>query len=141
MPLEQVSLGRSGLRLSQLGIGTGTGAADCQSRQSKQDPEALAALLVAASHLGVTWWDTSDDYDTHRHVRCAISQVERTGVQISSKTHAATELTALRAVERALAELGLEHIDLFFLHDVDDPAEIARRSGAMAGLLKARQEG
>ena len=124
-----------------MGIGTGTSKRGFESIQAQQRPDALAALLLAAHQEGITWWDTSDDYGTHAHLRLALAEVARESVQVSTKSHAATADGVRHAVERALFELGLEWIDLFFMHDVDDPAEIAARRGALEGLQRARDEG
>lgn len=137
----RVQLGVCDLSLSRMGFGTGTSKFELESHQSRQDPEQLAGLLLAAHSHGITWWDTSDNYATHPHVALALSGVDRASVQISTKTHARTEAEARRAVEQALRELGTGSIDLFFMHDVDDPAEIPDRRGAFEGLLAAKAEG
>jgi aryl-alcohol dehydrogenase-like predicted oxidoreductase len=61
-------LGRSGLTVSTLCFGTGY----------MSGPVAAGArLLTRAYELGVTFWDTSDDYGTHPHVARALRDVGR----------------------------------------------------------------
>lgn len=139
--LPQVRLGRCNVHVSALGIGTGTYGFGCQSRQSVMTHEDLGGILRYAYEHGITWWDTSDDYGTHPHVRAGLAGVPRPAVQISTKSHAATAAEARRSVELALAEIGVAKLDLFFMHDMDDPAEPERRRGAFRELCRARDEG
>lgn len=127
------------LKVSALGIGTGTYGGGFQSRQSRMTPNALGGLLKEALEQGISWWDTSDDYDTHRHVKAGLEGVDRARVQISTKSHCATAPEAQRSLEAALAELGA--VDLFFMHDMDDPTELKRRRRAYDWLRDARDRG
>ncbi len=136
-----VVLGRSGLVFPRLGIGTGTSGFACQSRQSGQRPEELSRILLAAHELGVSWWDTSDDYGTHPHLAMALGVVGRESVRVSTKTHARTADQAGRSIALALQELRVSCIDLFFLHDLDSPEELEGRRGALETLLKAKAQG
>jgi len=127
--------------VSVLGIGTGTFGFGYQSRQSRQAPAQLGALLRHAYDRGLTWWDTSDDYGTHAHVRAGLLGLDRGRVQLASKTHAATADAARRSLDLALDELGVDYLDLYFLHDVDEPGELERRAGAFEALCAARDAG
>ena len=136
-----VVLGRSALAFPRLGIGTGTSGFACQSRQSRQRPEDLSGILLAAHELGVSWWDSSDDYGTHPHLAIALDAVARETVRVSTKTHARTAEQARRSIALALEELRVSYIDLFFLHDMDAPAEIEGRRGALDALQEAKARG
>ncbi len=145
--IPQIRLGRSTVTVSALGIGTGTYGFGRQSRQSILAHQDLGAVLRAAHSRGITWWDTSDDYGTHPHVRAGLAElaardgVSRQQVQISTKSHAATAAEARKSLESALSELGVPYVDLYFMHDMDDPAEVDRRRGAFLELGRARDEG
>src|SRR6266545_1895539 len=108
-------LGRSGLTVSTLCFGTGymAGAVSAGAR-----------LLARAYELGVTFWDTSDDYGTHPHVARALRDVGRGQVVVATKTYASTGAGARRSVTRALRELGVEEVDVLLLHAVDSVSEL-----------------
>lgn len=128
----QVRLGRTGLTVSSLCFGTGY----------LSGPVAPGArLLTRAYDLGVTFWDTSDDYGTHRHVARALSDVGRDRVVIATKTYATTAGGARRAVAKALRELGVEVVDIFLLHAVDSAGELEAKLPALEALSKAKSEG
>ncbi|HEV8643675.1 MAG TPA: aldo/keto reductase, partial [Methylomirabilota bacterium] len=105
-PMERVELGRTGLKVSRLAFGTGYLAGRVG---------AGARLLAEAYEVGVNFWDTSDDYGTHPHVRQALKEIGRDDVVVATKTYAATALGARRSVTRALRELGVGAVDLFLL--------------------------
>ena len=112
--LPLVKLGNPRLKVSKLGFGTydfGVGA-------NRITPEEGGRTLAGAFDLGVNFWDTSDDYGSQPHVACALEQVPRKRVVVSTKTSARTGPAALRSLERSLRELGTDYVDIFFLHDV-----------------------
>ena len=136
-----VPLGRTGVSVSRLCLGTGTTTHDCESAQSKRSPEAFGGVLLHAHARGITFWDTSDNYGTHAHVAWALRQLPREAVQITSKTYAETGDDARRSLERSLAELGTSYLDVILLHEPDSPEELDARQGALAALRAAKDEG
>jgi aryl-alcohol dehydrogenase-like predicted oxidoreductase len=128
----RVRLGRTGLTVSTLCFGTGymTGSVTAGAR-----------LLVKAHELGISFWDTSDDYGTHPHVARALREVGRDKVVVATKTYASTAVGARRAVTRALRELGVDAVDVFLLHAVDSAGELEAKSPALEALSKAKAEG
>lgn len=129
---KRVTLGRSGLTVSTLCFGTGYLGGSVA---------AGARLLAQAYDLGVTFWDTSDDYGTHPHVARALREVGRDGVVVATKTYATTAVGARRSVAKALRELGVETVDIFLLHAVDSPGELEVKLPALEALTKAKAEG
>lgn len=125
-------LGRTGLAVSTLCFGTG---------YLDGPVVAGARLLVRAWELGVTFWDTSDDYGTHPHVARAVREVGRDCVVVATKTYASTARGATRALHRALRELGTDHVDVMLLHAVDSADELEAKRSALAALVRAREAG
>ena len=58
-------LGRTGIEVSQLAIGTGTHALLRSSAQTRLGQEAFVDLLVYAHERGITWFDAADQYGSH----------------------------------------------------------------------------
>jgi aryl-alcohol dehydrogenase-like predicted oxidoreductase len=131
-PGPRVRLGRTGLRVSSLCFGTGY----------LGGPVAAGArLLRQAYELGVNFWDTSDDYGTHPHVRRALREVGRARVVVTTKTYASTATGARRSVTKALRELGVEAVDVFLLHAVDSAGELEAKRPALEELSRAKAQG
>src|SRR3989475_9067889 len=129
---RRVRLGRTGLTVSTLCFGTGYMGGSVA---------AGARLLTRAYDLGVTFWDSSDDYGTHPHVAQALREVGRDGVVVATKTYASTAVGARRALTKALRELGVETVDIFLLHAVDSHGELEAKLPALEALTRARAEG
>jgi len=125
-------LGRSGLTASTLCFGTGY----------MGGPVAEGArLLTRAYELGVTAWDTSDDYGTHPHVARALRDVGRDEIVVSTKTYASTAAGARRSLTKALRELRVERVDIFLLHAVDSVGELETKLPALEALVQAKAKG
>lgn len=125
-------LGRTGLTVSTLCFGTGY----------LSGPVAAGARLLARAHdLGVTFWDTSDDYGSHPHVARALREVGRDRVVVATKTYASTAAGARRSLTKALRELGVEAVDILLLHAVDSPGELEAKLPALEALGRAKTEG
>lgn len=125
-------LGRSGLTVSTLCFGTGY----------MGGPVAEGArLLTRAYELGITFWDTSDDYGTHPHVARALRDVGRDEIVVTTKTYASTAASARRSVTKALRELRVEAVDIFLLHAVDSVGELEAKLPALEALAHAKRDG
>jgi aryl-alcohol dehydrogenase-like predicted oxidoreductase len=109
-----VNLGTSGLKVSKLGFGT----FDFGVPSLNISPEEGAHVLEEAHKLGVSFWDTSDDYGSHPHVAAALRIVPRKDVVISTKTSAKTGKDAKKSLQTSLTELAIDYVDLFLLHFV-----------------------
>ena len=69
---DMVSLGRTGVKMSRLGIGTGSNGGKVQ-RDLGQD--GFTRLIHYAYERGVTYIDTAQNYKNHEMVRAAINDV------------------------------------------------------------------
>lgn len=108
--MKTILLGSTGLRVSRLCFGT----AELGPLGEKLSVRQGADLLVAAWELGITFWDTSDDYGTHAHVARALKGVPRDRVILSTKTVAEDGLDA--SLARCLRELKTNYLDLWLVH-------------------------
>ncbi|MEB3223465.1 MAG: aldo/keto reductase, partial [Candidatus Sericytochromatia bacterium] len=109
--MTPIALGRTGITVSRLCLGTGTTTVNSESAQSLLAVERFGQVLLHAHAHGITFWDTSDNYGTHAHVAWALRQLPREAVQLTSKTYAVTADEARRSVEQSLAELGTSYLD------------------------------
>jgi len=123
-------LGHSGLAVPVFCVGTAP---------LGQVPRAEAVqTLHRAYELGATWWDTADSYGREPLVREALARVDRSSVTISTKTSVAEYYDAKSAVVQAKERLGVETIDIMFLHFVKDQSDFEERRGCLNALRDLR---
>jgi predicted aldo/keto reductase-like oxidoreductase len=117
-PGDQVTLGRSGVKTSLLGIGTGSVGVRHSSNQVKLGQEKFTKLLGHAYANGITYIDTADQYGSHIYVREAIKalKIPREKLFIQSKTRALSAEVAKVDIDRFREELGTDYIDSLLMH-------------------------
>jgi aryl-alcohol dehydrogenase-like predicted oxidoreductase len=120
------ALGRSGLKISRLGLGTMTWG-------NGTDPDEAAAILVAFHDAGGTFVDTAVSYnhgDAERILGALMADVvPRADLIVASKagiTRAGGERQVdtsrgalLRSLDTSLTNLGVDHLDLWQVHTSD----------------------
>jgi predicted aldo/keto reductase-like oxidoreductase len=113
---DQVTLGKTGVRLSRLGIGTGSNNGQVQRDLGQ---EGFTRLVHAAHERGVTYIDTAHNYQTHGMVREAIKGLPREKLYIQTKMPWDREpfiSKPLEALDTFRRELGVDYIDSVLLH-------------------------
>jgi aryl-alcohol dehydrogenase-like predicted oxidoreductase len=139
--METVDFGRTGLRVSRLGFGTGTNGWSNRSDQTALGIDGLADLLCLAHEHGVTFWDAADQYGSHPHVARALQSVRRDSVVIATKVWSRTAKRVTRDIERFLRELGTDVLDVVLLHSMMRSDWPRRHAGMMEALSRAKEQG
>jgi aryl-alcohol dehydrogenase-like predicted oxidoreductase len=133
--MEQRHLGRSGLTVSRLGLGTMTWGSDT-------DADEAAAQLTAFVEAGGTLVDTADVYcqgDSERLIgRLLRDVVARENLVIATKAaltptgvRDASRRHLLGALDASLDRLGVDHVDLWQLHAYDPVAPLEETLSAI----------
>lgn len=147
--MERRRLGNSGLQVSSIGLGCmSIGIADVYT-SSAQDETKAVQLIHRALDLGVNFLDTANIYgDSEIKVGKAL-RGRRDGVVLATKFGIVmnspaqnrgvdgTAENAMRACDLSLQRLGVDQIDLYYLHRVDPQVAIEETVGAMAELVRA----
>lgn len=142
--MEQRPLGRSGLRVSRLGLGTMTWGQDTNADEA-------ANQLVAFVDLGGTLVDTADVYsegDSERILGTLLADVvPREEIVLATKAVArrddgpfgggASRGALLTALDGSLRRLGVDHIDLWQLHAWDDTVPIEESLSALDHAVRS----
>ena len=127
----------------------GLGCMSMTDSYGKADPEECERTLLRAVELGVTFFDTANAYGLGRNEQLVgrVLAPHRERVQISTKlgfvvrdgrpaVDGRPEQVADRCDE-SLDRLGVDAIDLYFLHRPDPEVPIEETVGAMADLVKS----
>jgi aryl-alcohol dehydrogenase-like predicted oxidoreductase len=146
--MQRRKLGREGPAVSAIGLGCmSIGIARTYTSSVRDDAQAVG-LIHRALDLGITMLDTADVYgDSERQVGQAI-RGRRDKVVLASKfgfvagpagPDSAVDGSAAyvrKACEASLQRLGVDCIDLYYLHRVDTRVPIEETVGAMAELVR-----
>ena len=113
---DQVVLGRSGVKTSLLGMGTGSVGVGHSSNQVKLGENGFVKLVRYAYDKGITYFDTADQYGSHLYLRTAIKGLPRERLFIQTKTRATTAEMARADIQRFREELGTDYLDSLLMH-------------------------
>ena len=135
---DLVPLGRSGIKLSRLGFGTGTNSGKIQQALGRGG---FNRLFRYAYERGVTYIDTADAYGTHAFVREAIRGLPRDKLFILSKMPWNQEniKNPLAALDRYRRELGVEYLDCLLIHCTMKPTWPEDVKPMMDALAEAQE--
>ena len=144
--MESIALGNQGLVVSRQGLG-------CMGMSEFYGPgndDESIATIHRALELGVTFFDTSDMYGPHtnevlvgkalagRRDEAVIATkfgIERDPLDNRRRGVNGRPEYVREACDGSLSRLGVDHIDLYYLHRVDPDTPIEETVGAMAELV------
>lgn len=135
---DVVVLGRSGIKTSVLGIGTGTVGG---SQQLAMGQEGFTRLVRHAVERGIRYIDTADMYQMHTFVRLALQGVPRDKYFIQTKTMARHPEVAKADIERFRRELRVETLDSVLMHCMTTGTWPQDMRPVMDVLQQAKQRG
>jgi predicted aldo/keto reductase-like oxidoreductase len=113
---DMITLGKSKIQTSVLGLGTGTRGG---REQLELGQKAFTKLVRHGLDLGIRYVDTADRYgmkQMHGMVRKALEGVPREQYFVQTKTPAKDAATAKKDIERFRSELGIECLDTLLMH-------------------------
>jgi aryl-alcohol dehydrogenase-like predicted oxidoreductase len=145
-PYETVPLGKTGIKVSRVGLGTGMHGGNRQSNHTRMGKEKFDALAMGCYERGVRLFDVADLYGTHPYLADAIKNMKRRDYVIVSKIwfrrgglpedeRPSPDIV----VERFLKELKTDYIDLILFHCVTSgtwPEELGEQMNILEKLKK-----
>lgn len=140
-PTDLVTLGKTGIKVSLIGMGTGSHGSGQASNQTKLGVKGFTKVVRHALDRGVTLFDVADQYGSHVYLREALKGVPRDKYVIQTKTHATDFAAAKSHLERYRMELGVDMIDICLLHCMTKGGWQHDHTGSMDYLRQAKAEG
>lgn len=138
-------LARTGECISAIGFG----CVGLLRAQAQEEPESMATLLQAIER-GMSHLDTAASYQAGRNERFVGAAIKgsrdrvfvatKCGYTIDADGVVAADNTPasiLSSCDASLARLGVERIDLFYLHRIDKSVPIEDSVGALSELVRA----
>ena len=110
-----------------------------QARGERGDDEEGVRAIHRALDLGITLLDTAEAYGQGRSEGLVGRAVRdrRDRAVIATKASKGSPAYLREAIDRSLGHLGLDHVDLYYLHRVDPDVPIEETMGAMAEFVAA----
>jgi predicted aldo/keto reductase-like oxidoreductase len=140
-PTDLVQLGSSGLKISLVGIGTGSSGWGHQSNQTRLGQETFTGLMRHAFDNGINFFDLADQYGSNPYFSKAMKGVPREKYVIQTKTNSRDPKKAREDIDRFLTELGTDYIDSLIIHCVTEADWTTRYRGVMDVFEEAKQKG
>lgn len=146
--MEYVRLGRSGLEVSQLCLGTWMFGTETEVGKTVTDHNEAHEVLDAAWEEGINFFDTANVYgdgDSERYIGDWLSDHERENFVVASKcyfdTHGRQEVSLSRKAIRAeiqgtLDRLNTDYLDIYYVHGWHDPSPVEETLSALNDLVR-----
>jgi aryl-alcohol dehydrogenase-like predicted oxidoreductase len=138
-------LGANGPTVSAIGLGAGSAT----THFGERDDEVQIETMQRALDLGVNFFDTADRYmkGRHEHLLGKALRGRRDRAILASKFgnldlpdgrkgYNGRPDYVPQACEASLKNLGVDHIDLYYLHRIDPEVPVEDTVGAMATLVR-----
>lgn len=145
-PLQMITLGKTGIETTFLGMGTGFSGGNRSSNITRAG--VAESLIRQAYEKGIRFFDCADTYGTHPYTAAALKSFPREKYTIITKMWVGqggvpeTERPGADViVDRFRKELNTEYIDLVQIHCMTDPLWTDRQKRQMDILdtLKAKK--
>ena len=143
--MEYTTLGRTGLRVSVAGLGTG-GFSRMGLKSGKTEDEA-SRLVLDAVELGVNFIDTAPPYGTEGVVGKALKAIPREKIVVATKStvYRANEWwtpeRVVQSLDNSLRLMGTDYVDVFNLHAVEPQTYDYVRDTLAPALIKQKEMG
>ncbi len=136
-------LGRTGIRISKIGLGTWQFGASYWGWGRELGEEDAISIIREAVDLGINFIDTAEIYGWGRSERIvgrALRSIDREEVVIATKVfpYRVTVSGVLKALRNSLRRLNTGYVDLYQIHW---PSPIFPLKGAMRALERELEEG
>lgn len=113
--VDLVRLGRTGIRTSRLGLGTGS---DGGRIQRELGQAGFSRLVRHAYDRGIRYFDAADAYKTHGMLKEALRGLPRDSLYIQTKIRIESRAKVRETLDRFRRELGTDYLDTVLIHCV-----------------------
>jgi aryl-alcohol dehydrogenase-like predicted oxidoreductase len=144
--VDRVKLGKSGLTVSRIAMGTGTIGGNKSSNQTRLGMDHFVKLAHHAYEQGIRFYDMADGYGSMPFVGQAIQSLPRKNLTLLSKiwtyeNGSENILPVEQELDRFRKEAHTDYFDILLMHCLTDGNWPQTRTYYMDALAKAKQEG
>lgn len=145
-PFSKITLGKTGIKTTLLGMGTGFSGYNRSSNITRAG--VAESLIKQAYEKGIRYFDCADSYGTHPFTSAALKGIPRENYTIGTKMWVTQggipdqdKADAATVIDRFRKELNTDYIDLVQLHCMTSGSWTDQQKEIMDGLetLKAKK--
>ncbi|MEI6277335.1 MAG: aldo/keto reductase, partial [Prolixibacteraceae bacterium] len=144
--VDTVELGKTGLRVTRLAMGTGTNGWNHGSNQTRIGFEKFKSMVQTGFDRGIRFLDTADTYGSHPFVKEALKLRPREELTLMTKIwtenldwHPLQPVDQM--IERIRKELDTDYLDIVLLHCMTKANWTDEKKRFMDGLSEAKSKG
>ncbi len=144
--IDRVALGKTGLTIPRVAIGTGSIGGNQQSNQTRLGRESFVKLARHAWDRGIRFFDMADSYGSHTYVRDVLKELPREKTTLMSKmwttdTSWQKSGDVAKTLDRFRLETGSDYFDILLMHCMVRPNWREEKKVFMEGFSEAKQKG
>jgi predicted aldo/keto reductase-like oxidoreductase len=143
--IDQVDLGKTGIRLSRLAMGTGSHGGNQSSDMTRMGVDNWVKVARYAHERGISFYDTADLYGSHQNVKGILKEVPREKATVLTKIWARPESwntdPPAKTIDRFRSETGSDYFDIMLLHCMTNAKWKEERKPYIDALSEAKQKG
>ncbi len=145
--IDSVALGKTGLQVSRIAIGTGTKGWKRESDQTRPGIKKFVDLSRYCYDKGIRFFDAADMYGSHTYVGEALKVLPRENITVLSKIMTYTREGWYepepfeKCFDRFRQELNTDYIDIFLMHCMLNGQWPIENRYYMDAMSKAKQQG
>lgn len=143
--IDKVKLGKTGLTVPRLAIGTGTHGGNQSSDSTRMGVDNWVKMARYASERGMTFYDAADLYGSHQNVRQILKEVPREKAIVLSKIWTRPEKwnqdSPAKTIDRFRKETGSDYFDILLLHCMTNGNWQEEKKPYIEALSEAKQKG
>lgn len=143
--IDKVKLGKTGLSVPRLALGTGTHGGNQSSDMTRMGVDNWLKIARYAQERGVTFYDSADLYGSHQNVKEILKSVPREKATVLSKIWTRPEKwnpdAPATTIDRFRKETGSEYFDIMLLHCMTNAQWQEEKKPYIEALSEAKQKG
>ncbi|MDP3641564.1 MAG: aldo/keto reductase [Bacteroidota bacterium] len=143
--IDRVSLGKTGLKVPRLALGTGTHGGNQSSDMTRMGVENWLKIARHAHECGVSFYDAADLYGSHRNVKEILKEVPREKATLLTKIWTRPENwnkdLPMKTIDRFRSETSSDYFDIMLLHCMTNAKWQEEKKPYIEALSEARQKG
>jgi aryl-alcohol dehydrogenase-like predicted oxidoreductase len=144
--IDRVPLGRTGLTVPRIAMGTGTVGGGTASNQTRLGQEAFTALFRHGYERGLRFADTAETYGSIPFMGRAIEGLPREEITLLTKMWTQPDgsgrvVPVRPKIEEYLRLFGTDYIDILLIHCMTSGDWNTTRTHYMEGFSRAKEDG